>query len=580
MAGLVFDGSNSGATMATALDAGTRAESRVFTALAGLPAPWRVFPTVEWRLLAPHGGEQVGEADVVVFHPQLGLAVIEIKAGAVQVRDGHWYYASGRPMKQSPFAQARRNRYALLDKLRQRLGRALADGLAITHAAWFPDVIWRGTLPGADAPSRAFVLDRTARAQPAAALERLLREACPHAQPWTPAQQHALNELLAPDCRHLVPLATQVDDAVADLLRATDQQVAVLRLLRTQRRLLVEGGAGTGKTVLACALAREHAALGRTVLLTCFNMALARFLAASLAGVPGITVRAFHDLAREHALAAGLPYAVPTEPEAQARFYRESSAEWLLQAAEQGGARFDTLVVDEAADFAPTWWVALQALGAPGFSWYCFYDRSQCLFQRGEAWEPPFAAEPLPLDDNLRNTRPIGEWAARLGGCAVPQRYRVEQGEAPRVLACRDADDMAAQLRRVLRDLLGAQALRPEQVAVLSPYRPSQAAATWARGLDGVAVSDDLAAPVPGRVRVGTVQGFKGLEADVIILAGIDSRCLRHPATLYVGASRARALLVILTLDDVVLPPVPPVPRLPPAAGSAAPASAGRLPPG
>ena len=58
---------NSGATMSTALEAGTRAESRVFAALAALPAPWRAFPTVEWRLLAPQGGEQVGEADGVVF---------------------------------------------------------------------------------------------------------------------------------------------------------------------------------------------------------------------------------------------------------------------------------------------------------------------------------------------------------------------------------------------------------------------------------------------------------------------------------------------------------------------------------
>ena len=46
-----------------------------------------------------------------------------MNAGAVQVRDGRWIYASGLAMKQSPFSQARRNRYALVDKLCQRLGR-------------------------------------------------------------------------------------------------------------------------------------------------------------------------------------------------------------------------------------------------------------------------------------------------------------------------------------------------------------------------------------------------------------------------------------------------------------------------
>ena len=42
------------------------------------------FSPVEWRLLNPHG-EAVGEADVV-FHPHLGVVVLEVKAGAVRVR--------------------------------------------------------------------------------------------------------------------------------------------------------------------------------------------------------------------------------------------------------------------------------------------------------------------------------------------------------------------------------------------------------------------------------------------------------------------------------------------------------------
>ena len=100
---------------------GIRAENHVFTALKTLPSPWQVFPTVEWRLLRGDG-EVIGEADVVVFHPHYGLVVFEIKAGAVDVREGEWFYASCRIMKQSPFSQARRNRYALTDKLIQPVG--------------------------------------------------------------------------------------------------------------------------------------------------------------------------------------------------------------------------------------------------------------------------------------------------------------------------------------------------------------------------------------------------------------------------------------------------------------------------
>jgi len=46
------------------------------------------------------------------------------------------------------------------------------------------------------------------------------------------------------------------------------------------------------------------------------------------------------------------------------------------------------------------------------------------------------------------------------------------------------------------------------------------------------------------KVRLGTIQSFKGMEADVVILHGIDGKlpgC--SPANLYVGATRARVML-------------------------------------
>ncbi len=54
-------------------------------------------------------------------------------------------------------------------------------------------------------------------------------------------------------------------------------------------------------------------------------------------------------------------------------------------------------------------------------------------------------------------------------------------------------------------------------------------------------------------MRIGTIQGFKGLEADVVIVAGLDRKAGQHPEWLYVGASRARAALFLLALDSAGL---------------------------
>ena len=530
---------------------GIRAENRVFTALKTLSSPWQVFPTVEWRILRGEG-EVIGEADLVVFHPHYGLVVFEIKAGAVDVREGEWFYASGRSMKQSPFSQARRNRYALTDKLIQRLGKSAFEALTLTHAVWFPDVHWSGPMPGTEAATRAFLFDRDALVKPEKYLLQLFKAATPTPLAWSSVQQKALKEILAPDCHLLVPMVVQLDETLADLQQATEQQITILRMLRTQSRLLVEGCAGSGKTLLAICLAREHAALGKSVLLTCFNRNLAEYLSDVLADVPTVTVMNFHELVRTRVLAAGLSFQVPEELQQRIKFFRDDCPELLIKAVELLGEGFDTLIVDEGADFTSTWWVALEVLGRQAFSWYCFFDRQQAIYQDDNDWVPPFNTAPFVLDTNLRNTRPIGEQAAKWGQVSLPNAFRIEEGLLPEVQYSLNFMLMGEQLKQLLRNLINRERIAPERIVVLSPYRHTNQKSTWSIGLSEITISTQMHKAIAGCVRVGAIQGFKGLEADVIILVGLDNQASSHPEWLYVGASRAKVALYALFLESTL----------------------------
>ena len=152
----------------------------------------------------------------------------------------------------------------------------------------------------------------------------------------------------------------------------------------------------------------------------------------------------------------------------------------------------------------------------------------------------------MTLDHNLRNTQPIGTYAAEQTNRPMPSVFRVREGVEPVRQTSADFGEMAQQL---LKQLIHHEAIRPEQIVVLSQYRQSNSTSTWADGLRDVIINLDMATSTAGQVRVGTIHGFKGLEADVVILVGLNQHAKHHPEWLYVGATRARASLFVLALD-------------------------------
>lgn len=151
----------------------------------------------------------------------------------------------------------------------------------------------------------------------------------------------------------------------AALQRLSDQQQALLRGLLVNPRLHVVGPAGSGKTVLALAAAREVALAGKRTLLVCFNRPLGdhlrlmgqRFL--EEAGLPDdrLVIRSFHVLCHEacekHPDQA---WSVPTQPDEIRGFWRDEAPQHLLSGiADDVIAPFDAVFVDEAQDFYPDW---------------------------------------------------------------------------------------------------------------------------------------------------------------------------------------------------------------------------------
>src|SRR5690606_21228890 len=71
-------------------------------------------------------------------------------------------------------------------------------------------------------------------------------------------------------------------------------------------RVLIRGGAGTGKTILAMEEAVRSSRLGKRTLLVCFNKPLALYMERKLAKVENLTVSGFHALCGKMARQAGI----------------------------------------------------------------------------------------------------------------------------------------------------------------------------------------------------------------------------------------------------------------------------------
>ena len=165
------------------------------------------------------------------------------------------------------------------------------------------------------------------------------------------------------------------------LLQLTEQQYAILDTLARHTRVAIGGCAGSGKTFLAAEKARRLARQGFKVLVLCFNVLLARHLRHGLRDVDRIDVCSFDDLCHRIVREAGHDYPENPEPGEKHAYYTGLRA-LFSESVEIAAGRYGALIVDEAQDFDPEWWLPLQLLleNPDRSPLYLFYDDNQRIF--------------------------------------------------------------------------------------------------------------------------------------------------------------------------------------------------------
>lgn len=488
--------------------------------------------TLLYDVKVPSGpdGRQV---DLLVLWPDVGIAVVEVKGGAVSCDRGRWTSHRNGDAKpiDNPMEQVATARHELCRFLTEA-GYAAARA-RVQHLVVLPHQVLDGGFDPSSCP-REQVVDRDDLPDLVPRLRALVEQGhgfSPLRAEAVPALVRLFEQQLAVD-----PTAASAEhEQWAEHL--AEQQVDVLDLLSRQPSFEVEGGAGTGKTGLALAQAQRLAKEGRRVALLCYSRGLGMHLTREAATWkrPPAYVGTFEGLA----LAWGVP------PGSGDAWFETEMAEALVAQAAARDDRFDAVVVDEAQDFGRSWWDAVRAVLRTEHGLFAFLDDDQRVFHRQA--EPPVSVAPFLLRRNYRNTVSIAQTCGSLA--TTQSTYAGRRGPAVRFVSCA-TEDALERAEDAVEALLDTWA--PGQVALLTtsrrhPLHAEQVTqdhdAYWRAFFDAE------------EVFYCSVPGFKGLERTCVVLAvnGLPERS-RVQQLLYVGMSRARAQLVVVGDLDVIAP--------------------------
>ena len=523
-----------------------QAEITVFDTLGiALEDDFVVFYSRPWLGEDRFGNERDGECDFLIAHPRLGILAIEVKGGGIgyDPASSQWVSTDRHGIRhriKDPVGQAVSAKHEMLKRLKDH--RWANRFFHIAHGVIFPNAESPPSDLGADKPRKIFCCARD--------LKNGLRD-------WIGQRMgedrdnlgtedlgtdgiRALEDILAKPIQLKFTLGAQIDDSNRKLIALTPSQFHIIDMITGIPRALVEGGAGTGKTVIAMEEARRSALAGRRTLLTCFNRSLARSMRRTIGDEENLDVLSFHSFCRH--VVTNAQYQLPKE-DGSSDYFNMRLPEAAMQALESNPAlRWDEIVVDEGQDFRELWWIILESALSDERRLRVFADSNQQVYGELEAPPADLHLIPIRLNQNLRNTRNIhAVSAAHYSG--FPITAIGPEGTSVEWLKVENDQQLSRVLVQKLKELVNKHEWSPGGTALLLPNFELAEECRKLVGRTDMEITDanEMAEDA---VIIDTVRRFKGLERPVVLIAfrTADRGAIEYA---YVGLSRASSHLVV-----------------------------------
>lgn len=519
----------------TAYETGSEGEDRIFESLqTSLPDAYTVFHSVRW--IGSDRKRSQGEADFIVFHPQKGVLIIEVKAGIISVDNNRTWYQTNRNtgIKKEifdPEKQADESKFKFI---------ALLGNIncLVCHAVWFPSVSFpKNNLPPNYHPD--MILDGESVLNPEKAIENVFNYWSKELNRTTQlnkAQEESVIQKIAPTLNLLPSLKLDFDNREQRFVKLTNEQIRILDFLKLQQKAAISGSAGTGKTFIALEKARQLHQEGAKVVFLCFNRLLADFLKDNFSHY-GFYISTFDSLARKYV--------------GEQRDFKISQAKFLDYLVDkENDFEFTDVIIDEGQDFENDWLEYLDYRISNENCFYVFYDQQQCLYSDDLSNWLKNAPCRLTLTVNCRNTEAIAKTAyGSLGKTPNQPNLSGIDGEQPEIISVLEPKSLAKHIDTLVNKYIIETKTDPSNIAIITMASYMDSLLEQMSAFSKLNYADSKQ---KGKVCKTTARKFKGLEADLVIITDIDWNSLTevtYRKLFYTSCSRAKHNLYLVSQE-------------------------------
>ena len=507
-----------------------------------------------------------GELDFFVMAPGLGFFSIEVKHGRISRKSGEWYFTNGEGKntikKTGPFAQQSAtinsirkfvlSRLEQKKALHQRFSKILwGSGVAFTSMNEFVDFGPEGhswqilTKQGLNLPIGSYIESLSIGAHSES--EGKFWYDANNSRP-TKNDCELLLKILRGDFEIDYSEINRINDTDNEIEEYTKEQFTLLEFVRYNKRCLVQGSAGTGKTLMALELMRRKTEEGSLVGMFCYNAQLGAKLYSSSQNIKNDNISFCGTL--HSFMVQKTQSETPSKEDELRKFYAETLPFDFLISNESlaEGSKLDFLIIDEAQDLITPYYLEVFDLilkgGLKNGDWALFGDFSNQAIYQNDPNESikllnlisDFTTFP-PLKINCRNTKEIASQNTLLTGAKVPEF--TSKNYSGKHVTCKypTKSSRLTVLIEILENI-EKRKIPLEKVTLLSPKKIENSLARDNRYIEQL---------IKLGLNTSTIQGFKGLENTIIVLYDFDEIASEKMQRLvYIGISRAKQELYLV----------------------------------